>query len=246
MEQFKCERCSNPFLIEWRKDITSIKYSPLRYCSRSCSNSRGKRSEETKNRISESLKKRVREVKQPKVYNSECIVCKKVFDSKRKRKTCSFICKNYLGSLNRQKYIKENGSFSTKREEFTYKGISLKVDSNLEKAGIIYLIDNLNIISVERFNNIINFWEGSTHRTFNPDFICKLIDNTTAIVEVKQKWLENSTHIYNKNIPLKRQALKLFCDERNYQMIWLDFKEVPELKQIYYKVLKNRKFLVKE
>ena len=171
-----------------------------------------------------------------------CAICNTVFTPRRTtlQKNCSEKCTNLGHSLRRQNYILNHGTFSTKRHSFTYKGTNVMVDSLLEKAGVIYMIDTLGATRVERYNNLINYRDGESHRTFNPDFIC-MINNKTHIVEVKQLWQGNQSHIYAKNIPLKREALKNYCDSKNFNMIWLDFNEAPDMRDIYIDVLdRNR------
>jgi predicted nucleic acid-binding Zn-ribbon protein len=239
MDQPLCKTCNQSIDCEWRIDKSTIKKNPLIYCSRRCSNSRGKRSEEVRNKIANTLKQKPR-TSTP-VQNS-CIVCGNVFEtsSSKRRRTCNKTCKNYLHSLKRQEYIKEHGSFSTLRETFTYKSITIVVDSNLEKAGIVYLTDVLGAIKIERFYSILNFWEGDAHRTFNPDFICRLKNGRTALVEVKQKWIQCSNHDYNRTIPLKKKALEEYCKAYDFDMLWLDFDNAQEMKQIYKQILVER------
>jgi hypothetical protein len=235
-----CKTCNKIIEKDWRKDKQTIKTKPLIYCSRNCSNSRGKRSEEVKIKISNKLTGLKRN--STKTYNDYmCLVCGDVYTTQAgyERKACSRVCANYLLSVARQNYLKEHGNFSTKRESFTYKNLTIEVDSNLEKAGIVYLIDVLKATNIERFNNILNYWEGVAHKTFNPDFICT-VDDKTHIIEVKQKWIKTSDHPYNKNIPLKYEALKKFCEEKNYNMLWIDFETTPELKKIYKEILSSR------
>ena len=241
-----CKRCNKKIVSEWRKDARTIKVNPLVYCSRECNNSRGKRSEETKIKIANSLRGKRKgpgdKGYRPVTYTqTQCPVCGNSFMYRAGyiQKTCSKVCRYHLYSINRQNYLQTNGSFSTPREIFRYKDLVIEVDSNLEKAGIIYLIDILNAKNVERYKNLLNYWEGDAHRTYNPDFICK-IDNKTCIVEVKQKWSNNSKHTYNRTIPLKRQALELFCKDKGYTMLWIDFESTPKLKQIYKEILLTR------
>lgn len=155
--------------------------------------------------------------------------------------TCSSTCQRNLQSIKRQNYLKQYGNFSTPRETFSYKNSTIEVDSNLEKAGIIYLLDELKVVRIERFSNLINFKEGNLNRTFNPDFICKLQNGESAIVEVKQKWNNKSTHPYNRTIPLKREALRQYCVNNKMTMIWLDFDESSKFKQIYFNLLRERR-----
>lgn len=236
-----CKKCGNKIEKEWRKDSSVVKHTPLLFCSRACSNSRV-RTQELKDRVSKTLKGRSRPERRVPKVRKNCKVCGNVFESREweKRKTCrDKTCANYLSSINRQKYLLEHGSFSTLRETFEYKDTIVEVDSNLEKAGIIYLCDALNAKDIERYKNLINYHEENSRRTFNPDFICR-IDNQTYIVEVKQKWIKNTVHPYNRTIPYKKQALENFCKEKGYNMLWLDFDSAVGMKKIYREVLNAR------
>lgn len=244
VESILCKRCGKKVEGDWRRDVRIKKLKPLMFCSRSCANSRGARSQETKLKISKTLKHSIKQT--PRKYTSTyiectCPVCGNNYKYKAGyiRKTCSNSCANLLHSINRQKFLRESGTFSTKRETFEYKGTTIDVDSNLEKAGIVYLIDELGATNIERYVNILNYWEGDTHRTFNPDFICN-IKNETCIIEIKQLWLKNSLHPYNRTIPLKRDALQKFCSDKKYHMLWIDFETTPLLKKIYKNILASR------
>ncbi len=141
-------------------------------------------------------------------------------------------------SLNRQNYIMKHGTFATLRETFTYRDVVVEVDSQLEKAGVMYLMDTLHATRVERYHNLINYKDGDHNRTFNPDFIC-IINNKTHIVEVKQLWSGKQIHPYARTVPLKREALRAFCEAKSYGMLWLDYNEAPTLKSIYLELLKK-------
>lgn len=243
----KCITCKEEIVDDWRKDRVVRKTKPLLYCSRNCANNRGVRSEATKLKISRSLKGRKRNIPgspgyRPRTYiDCVCVTCGDTFIAQAgyEKKTCSKVCASYLRSINRQNYLKEHGNFSTLRETFNYKDVVIDVDSNLEKAGIVYLIDELGANRIERFISILNYWEDGSHRTFNPDFICR-IDSKTCIVEVKQKWNIQSEHPYNRTIPYKQLALEKYCDDKGYKMLWLDFNTAPVLKTIYKRILNER------
>lgn len=260
-----CIVCNSSINLDWRVDAHQKRTVQLKYCSRACSNART-HSTETKQKISDSIhlfnklkpksepkptlstniRTRVHSKKKCTLYiefeEADCQHCFNKFKytkrSKRKRKFCSKICQNAVQSLRMQEVVKINGPFSTKRDIFTYKNITINVDSILEKAGIIYLTDVLNATRIERFNNIINYRDGDKHRTYNPDLIC-YINNKTTIVEVKQIWQGDQEHEYARLIPLKREALKAFCDSRNFDMLWLDFNAAPDMRAIYRSLLKK-------
>ena len=258
LNPYTCKTCTK--IIPYEK--ASTKRSELKngakytFCSSSCAakfnNSNRIMSEKTKKKISNTLLEKYNSLKDSAKYNLLkdsaikieiiCTVCASVFSCKKSkiRKTCSKLCKDFASSLYRQQYLKENGNFSTPREFFTYKDTNIEVDSNLEKAGIIYLTNILNANTIHRFNNIIYYKMNNKNKTYNPDFICR-INEQTYIVEVKQKWISTSNHIYNASIPYKKVALEKYCAEKGYKHLWLDFDTAPELKAIYRKILKDRK-----
>jgi len=173
------------------------------------------------------------------IKTGSCIICGGVTNGS--NKTCSVICKNYLISKKASERILKNGStnFSTKQENFNYKFIKdMPCDSKLEMAGIIYLVDVFKAEKIERYTNILNFWEGDVHRTYNPDFFV-IKDDKIYIVEVKMTWSKTSKHDYNRTIPLKKEALEKFCKNKNYEMLWLDYDYDKELRRIYNRVKRN-------
>lgn len=243
MLELTCKRCSKVISVDWRKDRQTIRTRKLEFCSRSCANARYQLGDANIKRLQTFEKRRaLRPAKLILHVNNTCTHCNAIFTTarNRKRKTCSKECRVIINSMCRQAYIKRYGTFSTLRETFTYKNTTIEVDSQLEKAAVVYMIDTLNAIKIERYHNLINYKDNSSHRTFNPDFIC-YISNKTHIVEVKQLWSGNQEHAYTKNIPLKREALNNFCKLKNYNMIWLDFNEAPSMKKIYLDILKQNK-----
>jgi hypothetical protein len=238
-----CKNCNSPIEKEWRRDRQTIQTKPLIYCCRNCANSRGIRSEETKLKISNTLKQYSRPNKSTQYTISSCVVCGNQFKylKGKKKKTCSDVCRYHVLSIKRQSYLKEHGNFATKRETFEYKNTIIETDSNLEKAGVVYLIDVLNVSRIERFHSILNYWEGKAHRTYNPDFICILEDGKSCVVEIKQPWTNKSNHPYNRTIPIKKITLEKFCADKNMKMLWIDFNSCPQLKDIYKKILKENK-----
>lgn len=224
-----------------------------KFCSIQCSNSRDDDKTEKKlafcvdckipiqvNKRANKEKVLCKKCRKSRICNREfkrtCIMCSKNFiTNSETRRTCSEICKRHKFSINRQKQLEKIGTsnFNTKRSNFSYKFVSdFPIDSNLEKAAVIYLVDIFGIEKIEKFKNIISFKEGEYHRTFNPDFYVKK-NGQVYIVEVKMRWCNNSEHIYNRNILLKKEALKTFCDKRNFNMIWLDFDYDIQFKKIY-------------
>jgi len=262
LDPLMCKQCNEiiPYEKYTSKKNQINRGSKYSFCNSSCAarfnNSKRIVSEKTKKKTSEMLLKKHASTKHLREnnihknyakytkYEIQCSVCLAPFvcAKDKKRKTCSESCKNLARSIQRQKFLEKNGNFSTPREVFTYKNVCVEVDSNLEKAGIIYLIDKLNAQRIERFKNLIHYNDGTKNRTYNPDFICS-ISGTTHIIEIKQKWNSTSKHIYNTSIPHKKKALENYCLEKGYISLWLDFDTTPCLKAIYSKVLKHKKKL---
>ncbi len=235
MYKMKCEKC---------KKEHNGSYGSGRFCRSECAHSHIQTKEMNERRSEKQKGKRTVLIKQAdKIITFNCIMCQKIFKKRyfSKRRICSDICRNYKHSLDRQKIILKNGTnnFSTKREIFNYKHIkNISCDSKLEKAGIIYLIDIFKADKIERFKNILNFWENEKHRTFNPDLVV-IKNNKIYIAEIKMKWIGTSNHTYNRTIPLKKEALRKFCENKNYEMIWLDFDYDDKFKLIYKNLLKK-------
>lgn len=171
-----------------------------------------------------------------------CVVCGDPFHvslkSKRKQ-TCSKECVLALQSYKRSKQLAEHGTnWKSERRFFEYKGIRIECDSVLEEAGVIYLKDIFEADSVERYRNLINYYDENIHKVYNPDFWV-IKNKEVYLVEVKMKWTSNSTHFYNRTIPIKREALERFCRDKGYTSIWLDFDYDPLFQQIYREHLKT-------
>lgn len=266
MQDTVCKKCGNTITSEWRRDKQTVRTKKLEFCSRACANSRYQLGEANIKRLqtfanlraeratwlAENTDKKTikpaykynryvtRPAKQIVMLDLTCIQCGSSFTTtkSRERKTCSKVCQHARASIHRQNYIKQHGTFATPRETFSYKDVVIEVDSQLEKAGVMHLIDVLNATRIERYNNLINYKDGNSNRTFNPDFIC-MINNRTHIVEVKQLWSGKQEHPYVRTIPLKKAALQQYCETKNYGMIWLDFNEAPSLKSTYLDLLKK-------
>lgn len=122
-ESIKCshDTCDNIVDIEYRPG----KKKEKNFCSRSCANSRGKRSEETKLKIANSLKK------EP--YIKECLYCKNKYETiKKHRKFCSNSCSsksrntNKTGSLKRYRQEASfNFNISDYPDEFNFNLIEM-------------------------------------------------------------------------------------------------------------------------
>lgn len=83
-ESVKCSHtnCKNIINVEYREGKKKDKY----FCSIKCANSRGKRSDETKRKISESLRK------EAKVFTCTCKMCESVFQHNKIKMFCNTNC----------------------------------------------------------------------------------------------------------------------------------------------------------
>jgi hypothetical protein len=242
-----CEKCGKEFFEDYRKDRDSVRKNPIpRFCSRGCANTHTP-SVETKEKIKNSMRESPAFAAANKKKNSggedrNCVVCGELFHispRSKKGQTCSKECKAALLSYLRSKQLAETGTnWKWERKLFEYEDLSIECDSALEEAGVIYLKDIFKADSVERYKNLINYHEGNLHRTYNPDFWV-IKNKQVYLVEVKMKWTSNSTHFYNRTIPIKREALERFCQDKGYTAIWLDFDYAPEFYSIYQKHLKT-------
>ena len=176
-----------------------------------------------------------------KCKNCDCLMINMVY------KTCSLKCRNELISKTRSEYLLKNGTSNswTERYIFEYKGININCDSKLEQASLIYLKDLYNIEFYERFKSILNFIDedGNTRR-YNPDFITK-INGKTTIIEIKMIWKNKKETSYTKYFNLKVEALKKFCEEREYEYLILNVVDNLDFKKVYkqhLKDIKNSKF----
>ena len=235
----KCESCG----IEHNGS-----YASGRFCSSKCSRSfstKGKRqdiniklSKKLKDHFNENnsaIKGKWRNDKGEWVepWYVPCVICGQ--DTKRHYiETCSETCYRTLHSNIRMKRILEEGTSSTWTNKgiFEYKGTKIHCDSKLEKAALVLLIDEFGADSVERFENILNFYDDGFARKWNPDFFVKK-NGENYIVEVKMPPRENSNSEYFSMIPLKKKALVEFCQRFGYKDMWLDFNQYPNLLKIY-------------
>lgn len=170
-----CEKCGKEYKLSLTdKEFDLGKYK--KYCSRSCANSRGPRSNETKLKISESVK--INGYKPPKKkYVTYCKHCGKemIYEgSNNYHLYCSKECKHNELSIKRGGF--REGSVKNYKSGW-YHGIHC--DSSWELAFVIYNIEHNNIIErcTEKRKYILN------NKEFNyyPDFIV----NNKDIYEIK-------------------------------------------------------------
>lgn len=152
-----------------------------RFCSRSCANSRGPRTEEFKEKVRAKLSGR----KQPtdvteKIQKSRaktyllkkktCSVCDTII-LKKDRKTCSKECRSILTSINSSKQLRRGGG-----KKGWYKGFHC--DSTYELAYVIWHLDHN--VHIERCTEYREYtYKGKVQR-YTPDFI---VDGN--IIEIK-------------------------------------------------------------
>lgn len=208
-----------------------------KFCSRSCANSRTftedakhlKRVAAKKNHASNTyahLRK----------YKS-CPVCAEAFYGD--RITCgSTICKTQHQSNTRVATIERAGSAFHHHDTYVveYRGFTVEVDSKLEHAAVMWLVDEWNADSISRFNSILRYWDSEVHRRFNPDFMVTA-GGKRYVVEVKLPYVSHYKSSYFGTIPFKRLALQNWCKENDFEMLWLDFESYPTLKTYYAQVV---------
>ena len=220
------------------------------YCSHTCANKYRTHKEDTKIKISKSVKIYHQhtlsdilsgsiedgitlKIQEPKIYYKCCVVCGSEFQSTSPicRITCCNTCSNKLHSSHR---ILKCMTFNNKRFSTTYKHITIDCDSELEQIGIEFLIDTYDFSDIKRSKIILSFKDADgISRKFNPDFIARK-DNKTYLIEVKMLWSATSQHQYNKHIPFKKAKLFEFCNIRGFIPIWLDFNFSKEFKRRYF------------
>lgn len=219
------------------------------FCSLKCSSlfQKGKEiKESTRKKLSISVKKWIAEHPYEKnTVEENCPICHKTFQrlTYRDTKTCgSDKCVSKLMSQKRMATILEKGTsnmMTKQMQKFSYKTIKdIDTDSKLERAAIIYLVDNFKATEITRCDEVIKYTDNTgKERLFNPDFVV-MKNKTKYIVEVKMN-RGKSDHVYNIYIPFKKDNLKKYCIENKCEMIWLDFEYDKEFRKIYRKHLQS-------
>lgn len=152
------------------------------FCSRSCANSRGPRTEEFKKKVSskllgnklseESIIKRIESRGQNIRFNKivKCVVCsKQMLNNKNNRKTCSKECYIHLITINSQKHPKCGGQKQT--HKYKFKNI-LHEEYTLESSYELRLAEILNNLSIvwNRPNFLLYVDKNGNNRRYYPDF----------------------------------------------------------------------------
>lgn len=199
-----CQRCGKEYKLNLTdKEYESNKYS--KFCSRSCANSRGPRSEEVKQKIKETLKSTCY-IPPKKTYIKYCKYCGKemIFEgSKNFHLYCSNECKHNSLSLKRGGF--REGSVKNYKSGW-YKGIHC--DSSWELAFVIYHLDHN--INIERCKEKRKYILDNKELEYHPDFIVENI-----IYEIKGIKSKNSDakQLYNPDIIfLYRNNMKKYLD----------------------------------
>jgi predicted nucleic acid-binding Zn ribbon protein len=160
----KCPKCSTPHTRNGA------------FCSISCANSRGPRTEDFKQKVRKKLcgairsEDTIQKIKQSRrksdpswgIYTPNyCIVCNTQI-SNQKRKTCSNICRNESIRRSALKQERHGGGHKGR-----YKGISC--DSTYELAFLVWHLDHN--IPIERSNNVYQYIYNGNNRFYIPDFV---------------------------------------------------------------------------
>ena len=191
-----CKKCGKEYKLNLSdKEFNNGKYS--KFCSRSCANSRGPRSQEIKNKISQSIQKNIETgnfiKRQPKEYHINCKYCGKenIYIGIQN-------CKNFCSDECKKQYLHENtGGYrenSIKRfKNGNYKGIHC--DSSWELAFVCYYKEHN--LYVERCKEKREYiWNNEKH-IYYPDFI-----TDDGIIEIKGYKVKGykEKQIYNPDI----------------------------------------------
>jgi hypothetical protein len=209
-------RCSKEFKIR-EFNVDKPKRNKY-YCSRSCANSR-KQTEETKAKISKSIKKyglKYVPIKHTPKINKICPICKKDFEVNQ--------------CLSKQIYCSKKCYKSDKHCEFRSKGIGgyrkgsgrgksgwykeYWCDSSYELAFVIYNIEN-GIVFERNYSGFTYQWKGKSH-TYYPDFIVN-----GKYYEIKGYESEQDKYKY---VALENQLTVLYKNDLEYIFLYVKNK----------------------
>jgi hypothetical protein len=179
-----CVVCNKKIEKEWRKDKQHIKKNPLRFCSSYCSHSKGKRTDEFKNKVrqkllgkkhsAERLKSRIESIRRKGIIptcdkpNLVCKICKKDTGSPYK-KSCSKICYSNLLKLTSTLNPKCGGQKHTHRSKISNINNEIFVAESSYEVKLSNVLNKLNILWVRP--NF--FWykdKKNQKRRYYPDF----------------------------------------------------------------------------
>lgn len=206
--EFICRKCGKPYkLLLKKKYFENGKFR--KFCSLSCANSRI-RTEETKNKISKSIRNWIKnnpeKIEQSYKFYT-CKVCGKQFTMKTERNVsgrtyCSLECKHKYLSDHTGGYRKGSG----RGKSGWYKGIYC--DSSWELAFVIFHIDNN--LFIERCKEKRKYLFNGKEHIYIPDFI-----TDEGIIEIKgyktDQWIEKQKS--NPDIKvLYKNDIKFYLD----------------------------------
>lgn len=229
-----CKHCNKEYKLELTdKEFKNHKYS--NFCSKSCANSRGPRSKEIKEKISNSLRQGILEhryilkngygeydygnIKTDKQYNRKkyyCKVCGKEIINRGKSKYCSNECKHKYLSEHTGGYRKGSGI----SKHGWYKNIYC--DSLWELAFLLYHLDN--DLYIERCKEIRKYiYEDKEYKYF-PDFV-----TDKGIIEIKgyKTKISEYKRIQNPDI------INLFKDDIKFYLDYAKNKYGNKLENLF-------------
>ena len=220
----RCENCELPI---------HVKYGSGRFCSSVCA--RGYSTKAKREQINEKVSKTLTKPKLKKVCEG-CNVIFEIGHNKRHQRYCSPLCsKNNISDDTRKKLsmiaAKRASQGKLKLQsikcEYEFNGVNIKCDSLLERRGLKLLVCQYDIVSIIRSNIYISYQHDGKNKTYNPDFILTLADNTKIVLECKTYMSKNKTQwshrlSYFGTIDAKKKCLIEYCHTHNHVAMWYD------------------------
>lgn len=233
-----CENCNT---------LHDGKYGSGRFCSSFCARSFS--SKEKRTEKNEKIRKSLTGTGHPTVILT-CKYCNQNFErpwAKRKTKCCSVKCDRALRwSTNEARYefgkkismLRADGkfkfSFNNKKCIFIFNDSNIRCDSDLEKRGLTAVIEKYEVAEICRSGLFITYFFENKKHTFNPDFLVRLKNGRTFILECKTKISKNKTnkeirpHYFLTN-EYKKAAMLEYASKNGYLCLWFDGKDLEEL-----------------
>ena len=202
---------------------------------------RGARSDETKNKISSSLmgkivsdvtRKKISDAKKSEKSKNKISNSLKIFwknNIKAKNNLSKKLTGRIVSTETRSKQSEimsnkiKNGTFKPKLKsikcEYNFKNEKIRCDSKVEYSCLNYFEKNYDVIDIKRCDFLIDFEYKGVNRKYNPDF--KIITkNDIFIVECKtilsNKDLQRKWEYYYDTIEYKKLALDKYCKDNNF------------------------------
>ena len=211
-----CENC---------QVVIETKYGSGRFCSAVCARSFSTKAKQKS--INAKVSKTLTIDKQ-----MVCGHCKVEFTySKKQQKFCSTSCAGFdiahrpeikaaKSAQQSQRIIDGllSGRLKSIRCTYEYKGVVIQCDSKVEYAGLDWVINQYDVLSIERCAFMIPYeYEGT--RNYVPDFLVKTTKGTFVLEckgEVSDKRLQRKWSRYYETIPFKKEALDRYCAANEY------------------------------